>query len=77
MMLNEPNLAFEELTKGVKCPTLVMAGDRDLIKLEHTAGLFRAIPGAELCIFPGSDHFFFVENASLFNQVVLGFFLKQ
>jgi pimeloyl-ACP methyl ester carboxylesterase len=77
MMLGEPSLAFEELTEGIRCPTLVMAGDRDVIRPEHTLGIFRAIPGAELCLFPASDHFFFVENPSLFNQVVLGFFLKH
>jgi len=77
MMLNEPNLPFVELTQGISCPTLVMAGDRDLIKLEHTVKIFQAIPGAELCIFPRCDHFFFAENPDLFNQVVSGFFLQH
>jgi len=76
MMLEEPDLPFEELT-GIGCPTLIMAGDHDLIKLEHTVRIFQSIPGAELCIFPHCDHFFFVENPALFNQVVPEFFLRN
>ncbi len=72
MMRDEPNLAFEDLA-SIVCPTLVMAGDRDLIRIEHTVRIAQAIPGAQLCIFPAADHGFFQSDAELFNQVVLRF----
>src|SRR5206468_5673116 len=47
LWLNEPNIAKEELAK-ILAPTMVMAGDRDSIPIEHTLELFRSIEGAHL-----------------------------
>jgi pimeloyl-ACP methyl ester carboxylesterase len=74
LMLNGPTLDFSQLTAEVACPTLVMSGDRDLIRIEHTVKIFQAIPGAELCVFPRADHAFFLSDFELFNQVVEEFF---
>lgn len=75
MMRDEPNLAFEHLS-AISCPTLVMAGDRDLIRTEHTVAISKSIPGSELCIFPDSDHGFFQADPELFNRVVVRFLLR-
>jgi len=40
----------------IQKPVLVVSGDRDAIRLEHTLEIFRALPQAELCILPGTDH---------------------
>jgi sarcosine oxidase len=56
LWLNEPNYTEDQLSK-IKTPTLIAAGDRDVIKLEHLIAMYRAIPGAELCILPGATHF--------------------
>jgi pimeloyl-ACP methyl ester carboxylesterase len=45
--------------KSIKAPTLVMMGDRDGVKLEHTVEIYRLIPNCQLAIFPGADHFVF------------------
>jgi pimeloyl-ACP methyl ester carboxylesterase len=55
MWLVEPNLTAEQLGR-ITSPTLVVAGDRDLVQIEHTAALFRAIPDAQLCVLPGTGH---------------------
>jgi pimeloyl-ACP methyl ester carboxylesterase len=55
MWLLEPNLTAEELGR-IATPTLVVAGDRDMIQIEHTTALFRAIPDAQLCVVPGTGH---------------------
>jgi pimeloyl-ACP methyl ester carboxylesterase len=47
LWLNEPNIAKEELAK-ISAPTMVMAGDRDAIPMEHTLEMFRSIKGAKL-----------------------------
>lgn len=75
MMINQPNIAYSDLGK-IKCPVLIMAGDRDMIKPEHTLKIFQSIPGAELCIFPDSHHGVCQQHPDLFNETVLRFFHK-
>ena len=75
MMIYEPNIPYNELRK-IKCPVLVMAGDRDMIKPEHTLKIFQSIPQAELSIFPDSHHGVCQQHPELFNQTVFDFFKK-
>lgn len=75
LMLYQPNISFEQLGK-IKCPVLLMAGDHDLIKPEHTLKIFRSIPTSELCIFPDSNHGICQQHPLMFNNVVLDFFRK-
>jgi len=58
---------------SIKAPTLVMAGDRDMIPILHTVELWSAIPGALLCIAPGADHFWLLEMPALANRIILDF----
>jgi len=75
MMLYHPNISFDRL-KEIKAPVLVMAGDRDAIREEHTLKIFQSIPNAQLCIVPGSTHFFYSEKPILFNFLITEFFEK-
>jgi len=75
MMIDQPNIPYAELGK-IKCPVLIMAGDRDMIKPEHTFKIFQSIPGASLCIFPDSHHGVCIQHPELFNETVLKFFKK-
>jgi len=75
MMIDQPNIAYADLGK-IKCPVLIMAGDRDMIKAEHTLKIYRSIPGASLCIFPNSSHGVCQQHPDLFNKTVLSFFTK-
>lgn len=43
--------------KSIKASTLIMLGDRDVVRPEHAVEMFRMIPDARLAILPGSDHF--------------------
>lgn len=72
MILNEPKIRPDQLA-SIKAPTLVMAADRDLMTLEHTVELFRAIPNAQLCIVPGASHLLAIEKPHLVNQAILSF----
>ena len=76
MMIREPNIPYADLAK-IKCPALVMAGDHDIIKAEHTLKIYQSIPGAQLCIFPDSQHGVCQQHPELFNHTVLNFFKKQ
>jgi pimeloyl-ACP methyl ester carboxylesterase len=75
MMLYQPNISFSNL-KNIHCPVLVMAGDHDIIKPEHTLKIFQSIPSASLCIFPDSNHGVCQQHPELFNETVLTFLLK-
>jgi pimeloyl-ACP methyl ester carboxylesterase len=72
LWLNEPNIAKEDLAKII-APTMVMAGDRDAIPLEHTLELFRSIKGAQLCIIPGTMHFLLSQKPDMVNRAILDF----
>ncbi len=76
MLLYEPNISDEELGQ-IYCPVLVMAGDRDIIKPEHTIKIFQSIPNASLCIFPDSNHDVLQQHPELFNETVLRFLIGE
>lgn len=72
MVSREPRIPSSEL-KRIAAPTLVVAGDDDLVSLEHTIELFRSIPDAELAIVPGTSHFPAMEKADVVNRLILDF----
>lgn len=55
LMLTQPHLAGWQLT-GITAPTLVLAGEKDLIDESQTRRIARSIPGAKLLILPGETH---------------------
>lgn len=76
MVSTQPPITAERLGR-IGAPTLVIAGDDDLITLEHTALIFRAIPNAELAIVPGTSHCLTMEKPELVNRIVLDFVEKE
>lgn len=75
LMVNDPDVKPEELS-GIQAPTLVLAGDRDMIKESHTRLIAARIPGARLQIIPG-DHFIASKQPDAFNEAVLSFLLSD
>jgi pimeloyl-ACP methyl ester carboxylesterase len=51
-------LAFRDIPdasiRGIQAPSLVVIGDRDVIRPEHAIELSRTLPHARLCILPGT-----------------------
>ncbi len=72
---DQPNISLDSLN-SISAPTLVMAGDMDVIRNQHTLEIFDNIPNAHLCIFPGSTHLIPVLQPELFNSTVSKFFSK-
>lgn len=58
---------------SIEAPTLVIAGDQDLIPLSHTAEIWSAIPGSQLCIVPGATHFWMQELPAVANAILRRF----
>lgn len=75
LMVHDPNVKPEELSR-IQAPTLVIAGDKDMIKESHTRLIAAHVPGSELVILPG-NHFIADKASEAFNQAVLQFLLKQ
>lgn len=73
LLLKQPHIPVADLGK-VKAPTLVMAGDKDVIRDDHTLQIFHGIPQAHLAIFPGATHLIPMEDHELFNRTVERFF---
>ena len=71
LMVNDPNVKPDELSQ-IQSPTLVLAGNNDMIKDSHTRLIAKSIPNSELAIIPGS-HFVANKNPEVFNETVLRF----
>jgi pimeloyl-ACP methyl ester carboxylesterase len=61
----EKRMSFKDRTieemNSIKIPTLVMAGDNDVITIEHTIEMSKVISGARLSILPGTHGSFIGE----------------
>ena len=75
LMVNDPDVKVEELSR-IQAPTLVVAGDKDMIRDAHTRLIASHIPGAQLRILPG-DHFVANKHPDAFNDAVLSFLLQE
>jgi pimeloyl-ACP methyl ester carboxylesterase len=73
--LKYPNLKYSDLNV-IKSSTLIIAGDHDEIKSEHTLKIYESIPDAQLAILPNSTHSALIENSALFNEIVLCFLIQ-
>lgn len=71
LMTTQPHIKPASLA-ALTMPTLVAAGDRDMIREKHTRLIARSIPNSQLAILPG-DHFVARRNWQAFNPLVLNF----
>jgi len=76
LLLTEPMYRFEDLKK-ILCPVLIIAGEKDIMKEDHTKKIASAIKNSNFFIAPGETHFFPRESAKSFNMLVLDFMKKQ
>ncbi|MER5966477.1 alpha/beta hydrolase [Streptomyces sp. NPDC002057] len=70
MWRTQPTLTPEDLAR-VRAPTLVMSGDDDMMTLEHTIALYRAVPGSQLAVVPGASHLVPLEQPDRVNRMIL------
>ncbi len=75
LWLTSPTEAELNLSLLVKItqPVLLISGDRDAITLEHTLQIFHALPHAELCVLPGTDHATFSGRPEWLNPIINSF----
>lgn len=69
IVFEQPNIDPRALEK-ITAPTLVLAGDHDLIRDEHTVEIFHHLPNGRLGIFPGATHMIPFDDPATFNGTV-------
>jgi pimeloyl-ACP methyl ester carboxylesterase len=69
----EPQIAPTELA-AITAPTLIVSGDRDTIRVDHSALIASSIPHGQLCIVPGATHDLVSEKPRLLSAVLNDFY---
>jgi pimeloyl-ACP methyl ester carboxylesterase len=72
MASTEPTLTTDDLAP-IAAPTLVMAGDDDLVRLDHTCAMYEALPAGQLAIVPGTSHALPMERPDEVSRLILAF----
>jgi pimeloyl-ACP methyl ester carboxylesterase len=75
MWLRNPYISNEDFVK-INVPVLLIAGDRDDIRLEHMFEMYSLLKKSQLCILPNTTHFVFDEYNDTVAKI-LSEFLKQ
>jgi 3-oxoadipate enol-lactonase len=71
-------LDITDQLKNIQAPTLVVAGEQDLIKgREYAKIICDQISDCELAIVPGSGHALCLEKPAILNSLLLGFVIKN
>jgi pimeloyl-ACP methyl ester carboxylesterase len=73
MLQTEPNMTVEDM-KTIKTPSLIMSGEHDLIKADHTRLIGENIQDACVKIIPGEDHGSYICNSPKLAPLILDFF---
>lgn len=73
LLVEQPHIPLTDLHK-ISCPSLIIGGDHDVIKEEHTMLIYKNIPKAYLWILPVSGHSTPIVYKDDFNEVVDRFF---
>lgn len=76
LMRDYPNIPYADLGK-IKCPVLIVAGDKDEILVGHTVKIYESIPKGQLFIAPRSTHYLLSENPKVFNEAAMKFFKED
>lgn len=63
IMMREPDIT-DDMLKSIRVPTFVTAGEKDVIKPEHTRHIAETVPGAALKIFPKAGHSGYIMNST-------------
>jgi len=72
LLLFEPHISTDALGL-IKCPTLVIGGDHDVVRPRHTMLIAQSIPRSYLWILPNSGHATPITYRDQFNKVVMDF----
>lgn len=69
MMLDEPNITIEDLKK-ITIPVHVLAGEKDIIKLEHTKLIANNIKNSTLEIIKNENHGSYIIHSDKLYEII-------
>jgi len=69
MMLNEPNIPIEDLKK-ITIPVHILAGEKDVVKLEHTKLIANNIPNSTLEIIKNENHSSYIVHSNKLYEII-------
>ena len=72
LFTTEPTLTTDDLAQ-LRQPTLVLVGDDDHVRLDHTVALYEALPAGRLCVVPGATHAVVMERPQLVAAIITDF----
>ena len=72
LLLTQPNYTLDDLTR-IQCPTLIMAGDHDFIKMEHLNYIYTNLPNGYMSIIPAGTHYCIKEKYNIVNTTLVDF----
>ncbi len=72
----EPTLKERDLARITR-PVLVVSGDDDVARLEHTVALYRALAQGQLAVLPASSHALLKEHPGLSTRIIRHFLLEE
>ena len=72
----EPNIKIIDIAE-ISVPTLVMAGDDDVVKHSHSIELYEALPLGQLAIVPGTSHGLVKEKPEIVTAMIKSFLSDQ
>ncbi len=72
MWTSQPQIDPASLA-AVRAPTLVLAGQHDSIRTDHTLAIAGAIPGAQVAVVPGAGHTVMEERPAVVNLLLTEF----
>ncbi len=76
LMLNNPNISHEEL-HTIHIPTLILAGEDDLVKEAHTESIHRNIENSQMQILAGEGHDTYVIHNPKLYDVMAPFLFEE
>lgn len=76
MWINKPDISKQELN-SIKIPTLIIVGDHDMIKINHTTEMFKNIKSSNLLIIPNASHEVLNEKPDLVFPLIFDFIEKK
>jgi len=76
MWLHDPYISKEDFIK-INIPLLLVAGDRDDIRLEHMIEMHSLLNKSQLCILPNTTHFIFDKKNDIITNIFIEFLQQE
>lgn len=64
----------DDKLSSIDIPVLIIRGDQDMIRLEHSIEIFRSLKKGQLCIYPGMGHDMPESKSEMLCKITIDFF---